>query len=550
MIADLRSISFFSNVPEEMLDVIAQRLPRAHFRKGELVVLEGEPGDSMYLIESGRVQVVTEEDGQEKILRYLEPGNFFGESALLTGRPRSASVRVAIDSELIVITRDNLFALIKQYPVIAVSLTRELGRRLSVAGRAPPRLEEHRIVAVNGGYALTLARRLAEVTAEDVLLLDIGGMQNVPVSENTLTQTHVKFARIGENVTPDVLPARLSALVQEYYWLVLAIPTEASPVARKAVELANDTAYFGDMALPWLAEIAGKNYWHLPHNAKMIDRIARRMAQRQVGIALSSGGARGLAHIGVFQALEEAGIPIDRVAATSMGALIGSMYCAGLGVERMTDWALHIGRQWRTFTDVLIPPHWGFLRGNNLLEHFRRLMDDRHFEDLETPLSIIAVDVFTSEEVIFESGPVAEAMRASASLLPLLEPAHIGEHYLVDGGAANPFPTNILADKGMNVILGSSTIPSLLARIHRKEQLKRGRSPDVVGIMLGQVEIMESEIIRNISDPNQILIDSDVVHYSILDFFKGKELIAVGDKAAQKQIDAIRQRLAPTPRLR
>ncbi len=301
---DLRSVPFFSNVPDSVLAEIEKRSQREHYHKGDLICAEGDFGDSMYIIESGQVKIFSEIDGQERVFSYLNPGNFFGESALLTGEPRSASVRVTIDSDLIVITKGALDELIEKYPVIAVDLSRELGRRLAHTGRTPLQLEENNMVAITGPCALDVARRLAELTHEDVFLLDAGGLGNVPINQNELAQSSVMVARAGASLTEENLPLRLSALVQEYYWIVVAIPTQATPVTRKAVELADATAHFGDQSLSWMAEAAGKKYWRVPNSPRNIDRIARRMAQRQVGIALSSGSARGLAHIGVLKVFQ------------------------------------------------------------------------------------------------------------------------------------------------------------------------------------------------------------------------------------------------------
>ncbi|MGB8645700.1 MAG: patatin-like phospholipase family protein [Anaerolineae bacterium] len=552
---DLRSVPFFSNVPDAVLGEIEKRTKREHYHKGDLVCSEGDIGDSMYIIESGQVKIFTEVEGQERVFSYLNPGNFFGESALLTGEPRSASVRVTIDSDLVVITKSALDELIEKYPVIAVDLSRELGRRLAHAGRTPLQLEANNMVAITGSWALDVAKRLAEITHEDIFLLDAGGLGNIPINQNELAQLSVMVARASGSLTEENMPLRLSALVQEYYWMIVAIPTEANPVTRKAVELADATAHFGDQPLPWLAEAAGKNYWHVPANDRMIDRIARRMAQRTVGVALSSGSARGLAHIGVLKVFEEEHIPIDMVAATSMGSIIGALYCAGHTIESLTKVARRMGNQINplkdfSLFDFAVLPRSGFIRGDKMREYFRRLLDDRHFEDLETPLTIVATDVITGEEIIFDSGPLAEAVRASVAIIGVFEPAHVANRYLVDGGAVNPVPTNLLADRGTNIIVGSSVIPSLRDRVHRKQQMQSGKAPNILGVYFGYMEIMESEIIKTRVQPMQIMIQPDVVRYTTLDFTKTDELIAVGETAARQQIGRIRQMLAPRPRPR
>src|SRR5512137_1307128 len=94
---DLRNIPFFSDLEDRVLEAIARRLQREHYHKGATVFAEDEPGDCMYIIESGQIKVVSEKSGREKIFGYLGPGNFFGEMALLLGDKRSATARVVID---------------------------------------------------------------------------------------------------------------------------------------------------------------------------------------------------------------------------------------------------------------------------------------------------------------------------------------------------------------------------------------------------------------------------------------------------------------------
>src|SRR5580765_4396384 len=145
---DLRLIPFFSDLPDDVLAAIEKYCRREHYGRGELVFAEGDFGDRMYVIQSGQVKVVSERNGTEKIFSYLNPGNFFGETALLTGEPRNSSIRVVIDSDLISLGRQELQELIEVHPAIAVEISRELSRRLTRQIQTPLPQEEMNIVAV------------------------------------------------------------------------------------------------------------------------------------------------------------------------------------------------------------------------------------------------------------------------------------------------------------------------------------------------------------------------------------------------------------------
>jgi len=171
---NLRRIPFFSELPGDVLKAISGRLHLERYRKGEVVFFEGGSGDSMYLIESGQVKVITDMDGEERLFAYLGPGNFFGEMALLLGEPRSATVKVDIDAELWVLHKADMDELLEQYPSIAVTISRELSRRLRETDQQPTRRHEYRVVAVIGERIGDLALSLARQTGEQVLLFDLG----------------------------------------------------------------------------------------------------------------------------------------------------------------------------------------------------------------------------------------------------------------------------------------------------------------------------------------------------------------------------------------
>lgn len=550
---DLRLIPFFSDLSDDVLSAIEKYCRREHYGRGELVFAEGDFGDRMYIIQSGQVKVTAERDGAERIFSYLNPGNFFGETALLTGEPRNAGVRVVIDSDLISLGRQELQELIETYPSIAVEISRELSRRLTRQIQTPVQQQELNIIAVVGQQAPALAEQVAALTGEEVFLFDLGGLGSMPVDQTALSQGGVQLARSGQNLTADDLPARLSALVQEYYWVMLAIPLRPSLLTIKAIDLADMTVQLADAPERWLTQAATRSFVVVKPEPKRIARLARKIARRQVGLALSSGGARGLAHVGVLDVFERERIPVDLIAASSMGAIVGAVYAAGTPMEELIQVARMMRRQTNFMTgftmwDVGVPPRSGLVRGNRTLDYFRKILRNKTFEELEIPLNIVACDVISGEEVLFQSGPVADAVRASMSIIGVFEPAHLGDHFLVDGGTVNPVPTSVLKDQNADILVASSVIPGLPERMHRKEQLKTGKAPNVMSIVLGAIEIMESEIIRARSESIDVMIAPDVARFTTLEYDRVDEIIQVGRDAAERAIPQLRHLLAPKPR--
>ncbi len=552
---DLRLIPFFSSLSDDVLEAIEKYCRREHYGRGELVFAEGDFGDRMYVIQSGQVKVVSERNGSEKIFSYLNPGNFFGETALLTGEPRNASIRVVIDSDLVSLGRQELQELIESYPTIAVEISRELSRRLTRQLQAPVQQEELNIIAVVGAHAPALAEQVAKMTGEEVFLLDVGGLSGAPVDQMALSQAGVQFARMGQNLTADDLPTRLSSLVQDYFWVMLALPLRPSLLTIKAIDLADVTIQLAESPERWLSEAAARSFLVVKPEPKRIARVARKIARRQLGLALSSGGARGIAHIGVLEVLEREGVHVDLIAATSMGSIVGAMYASGATIPEIVRVANMMKRQTNFLTgftmwDVNLLPRAGLVRGNKTLDYFRKVLGNRTFEELEIPLSIVACDVITGEEVLFDSGPVAEAVRASISIIGVFEPAHVRNHFLVDGGTVNPVPTSILKDRNADIVVASNVIPGLPERMHRQQQLKTGKAPNVVSIVLGAIEIMESEIIRSRSDAIDVMISPDVAQFTTLDYDRADDIIQVGREAAQRALPVLKQLLSPKPRVK
>ncbi|MBI5301892.1 MAG: patatin-like phospholipase family protein [Chloroflexi bacterium] len=548
----LRKIPFFSTLRDEELDAVAQRLQCRRLRKGASVFQSGEPDDSMYFIESGLVKIVSEQRGEARFILYLGPGNFFGEGAALFGGNHSASVYVVIDAEFLLLSHADLLALLAQYPPMAMTIIRELHARLRRSLNAPIQPKEMTVIAVIGDCAPMLAEHLAQVSAEDVALLDLGG-SNQPLDPATLAPNHVYYTYAGEGVPAERLPAQLSELLKRFYWALLWIPPVESPLVLKAVDQSDLRVVIGASFAFQGEIIAPRHRLFANDTAEDIHRVARRLARRQIGLALSSGNARGIAHIGVLKVLREENIPLDMISGTSAGAFFGAMFAAGRPIDDLIKFAGTVHREYNPFTgfrnwDVRLPPRSGLIKGDALLRHLRTQLEDKAFAELQIPFAVVTADLVSGEEIVFERGPLAQAVRASMSIGGLLEPVEYEGRFLIDGGATNPVPTRVLGERGMSIIIASSVIPTPQDRLRLQRMKRDNRSPNLVDVMLGEREIMESEIIRSRLQPLDVLIAPDVARYHLREYDKVNEIIQAGEDAARIQVPYIRKLLAPRPR--
>jgi NTE family protein len=191
-------------------------------------------------------------------------------------------------------------------------------------------------------------------------------------------------------------------------------------------------------------------------------RLAREISGRLLGLALSSGAAKGFSHIGVIQVLEENGIEVDVVAGASIGAYIGSVWAYGHDGREMERLAREMEGRWRLWSviDPVFPPRQGFLRGLALKRRLMRSIGTSRFADLQRPLRVVAGNLVTLERTVFASGEVATAVHASIAVPGICVPVTIDGETYIDGGVVDPVPVDILREMGVSRIIAVNAIPT------------------------------------------------------------------------------------------
>ncbi|MEZ5323883.1 MAG: patatin-like phospholipase family protein [Verrucomicrobiales bacterium] len=181
----------------------------------------------------------------------------------------------------------------------------------------------------------------------------------------------------------------------------------------------------------------------------------------RIGLALSSGAARGLAHVGVIQAIEELGVPIYAVAGCSMGAYIGALWnfgCSGAEMEKLAA-TINRPRDLLGLVDPAFPPGRGLIRGRKVKARLERTIGDARFSDMKRPLRVVATRLDTFERVVFSHGKVADAVHASLAIPGVCVPVELkGAHYS-DGAILDPLPVEVLRRMGCDHIIAVSVIP-------------------------------------------------------------------------------------------
>ncbi|MBI3875900.1 MAG: patatin-like phospholipase family protein [Verrucomicrobia bacterium] len=190
--------------------------------------------------------------------------------------------------------------------------------------------------------------------------------------------------------------------------------------------------------------------------------LSESSAHPRLGLALSSGGAKGLAHIGVIQVLEENGIEVDVVSGCSMGAYIAAIWAFGYDGQHLERLARELEGRWGLLhlIDPVIPPRRGFIRGVAVKNRLKKSIGDAQFSDLKHPLRVVATDLNTLQHVVFSSGEVASAVHASIAIPGLCVPVRIGGETYFDGGITDPMPADVLREMNVERVIAVNTIPT------------------------------------------------------------------------------------------
>ena len=186
----------------------------------------------------------------------------------------------------------------------------------------------------------------------------------------------------------------------------------------------------------------------LRRKTKTQNNQERRKLNFKLGLALSGGGTRGLAHIGVLKAFQEERIGFDCVAGTSFGSLVGALYCAGVSIDDMVEAAKHITRK------DIVSRLWVGSDAGNIAKAVNPFLENKTFKDLIVPFAAVAVDITDGQEVVLKKGNVSKAVSASCAVPALFKPVEMEGMLLVDGGLLNNMPADVCRTMGAEIVIG------------------------------------------------------------------------------------------------
>ena len=250
-----------------------------------------------------------------------------------------------------------------------------------------------------------------------------------------------------------------------------------------------------------------------------------------IGLALGGGFARGFAHLGVLQVLEQNRVPISHIAGTSVGSILGAAYASGAPLGRIIETCrtlrLRDIARWRV-------SRLGLASNQRLGDLIKRVFDSRQFEDLRIPLAIVATDLTSGEPVVFTQGNLVDAIRASCAFPGLFEPVEIGTRCLADGGLVAPVPTRAARDLGAATVIGISV---------GMQDGHRGAPTNIFQVVSRAVSAAQKHQLEVWERHADLVLRPDVQSLAWDDFHRAEEAIAAGAATARRALPRIEKLL-------
>jgi predicted acylesterase/phospholipase RssA/CRP-like cAMP-binding protein len=477
--AFLASVPFFAALDETARLQLARQFEPVHVPAGEVIIAQGEIGDGLFVVVSGRLRVSVMARGTERILHDLARGSTVGEIALLSDRPRSATVRAVRDSDLLLLRAAAFRSLAERSPAVLAAMARLLIDRLLAVDRppeAPP--ARHALAVAAAGKSAEAATMVAERLAARLSRagpavridsgvvarhLGPGAAQRKPGDPGRAELTGWLHAVergnhyvVYQADADDTAWTRLCLSQSDVVLLAAAAGDDASPGPAEARALATDSLRC-ELVLVEPGKPSGTAKWlrHRPVAAfhhlgggrpQDVARLARLVTGTGCGVVLGGGGPRGFAHLGVLRAVEEAGVPIDAVGGTSVGAVMGALCALGMDhAERVERAVTAFTRSGRLVSPTL--PLVALSSGRRVDRLLAEHLGPASIEDLPLGFFCISASLTRAEEVIHESGPLWPAVRASLSLPGIFPPVYAAGDLLVDGAALDNLPVDVMRDR-------------------------------------------------------------------------------------------------------
>ena len=566
------------------------QLEMRHAAGGDWLLHQGDPGESMYLLVRGRLQAWAADDAgnpKGRFLNEIVPGDSVGEMSLLTGAPRTVGIQAIRDSLLIRIDREDFERLSREYPALTLRLASNVAALLQTSARSRPSVRNLRTISLllldSTPRTENFCRRLVDALSRDGQTLSLAanrlGENGAPIDAvvegepippgllhwlhdqedqcrfvvyqcNTSRPDWTRFAlRQSDMVvfvadaSADMEPRSLDTPISDgadaavaRRMLILLQPGGGQPIRETA---------------RWLAARRVDFHVHVRDDEPGdLARVVRIVSGRALGLVLAGGAARGFAHLGVYRAMKECGLPVDWIGGTSLGAIMAAALASPHSLDEAVEIARNSFVKGKPFSDFTLPLV--SLISGRRMERLLRKHLDLMIEDLPTPFFCVSCHLDTGEMKIHEHGDLAAAVRASASIPGIIPPAVVDGRLTVDGAVINNLPVDIMQQKPVGTIVAVDlsanqevtvdypAMPSSWAVLRGRYLpfARRYRVPGLSTVLLKATELGTLERVRRLGGQADLLLQPPVRQFGMTEVKSFDRIVQAGYETAMAELPA------------
>jgi len=579
----------FGPVQDSVLRYVESRVQWVRLQAGEELFSQGDRGRDLYFVLGGRLRAIAEGG---RVLNEMSRGESIGEVALLTGEPRTATVIAVRDSQLVRISREMFEEIIQKYPKVMHVLAEMVVRRLLAKERASGTHAGGMCIAVLG---IGASPSTADFAARLVQALGhIGPTLHLSSERIDALLNQPGIADAGRDHMAGMrLTAWLDEQESRYRFLVCETDASASgwtlrclrqadeillvaPVGSVPEPSAAETALLGRNAISkarqtlillhrddgrpptgtqgWLAGRNVHRHFHIRQGRDAdFARVARCITEQAIGVVFGGGGARGLAHIGVIRALGEAGVPIDMIGGTSMGAVIAGALGMGLDWKQILEVSRTGWLKYKPHKEYTLP-FISLIRTRVLDRWAREVYGDTNIEDMWLNFYCVSCNLTTSETVILERGPLWKAVRASSSLPGVFVPILREGNVFVDGAIVNNLPGDVMRKRSCQKVIvvdvgSESTFAFQIAEFPSPWQYlwngvlpfrRRLEAPNIAAVLMRATEVGSHQKTDEVRRDADLCLRPPIDSFGVLEFESIDRIVETGYRYAREKLEQIK----------
>ncbi|MCC7177543.1 MAG: cyclic nucleotide-binding domain-containing protein [Acidobacteria bacterium] len=590
--AALRVCDLFRHLEGAALVDLASELEPVALYGGERLFRQGDRGDDMYIVASGRLRVVSAAtDGSETVLAELGIGETAGEMAMVSGEPRSATVYASRDTQLARLTKAGFGRLVERHPqAMLLMVTRRLAsrvRNMSHGGRRHATVATVAVVPASPDVPLdefcthlsTALGRLGTALHLSSARVDArlgrrgaaqahdreGGVAGLPdwlagqesahrfvvyQADRGLSPWTERCLRQADRIVLAANASGVEARGEIETELLGGGRADRAPVTLVLLHEPGAPAPSGTAR--WLAGRTLERHLHVRRNVPSdYGRVARFLTGTTIGLALGGGFARGLAHVGVLRALADVNVPVDAIGGTSIGAIVGAQWALGWDPSRIV-------RETQTgfaqaFDDVTLP-FLALQRGGKVSRFVRGVFQDARIEDLWVPYFSVSANLNRAQLKVHASGSLAEAVLASARVPGVFPPMVLGGELHVDGGLIDNVPVDVMRSfSNDGIVIGVDVSPPhelaemadygedvsgwrAIWRRFTSGRETRVHPPSILQVLMRSIEFGGLSYRRDKAALADLYLTPDVGRYTRRDFTRAAEIAEAGYLATRGRL--------------